>query len=486
MAKCGFGKAVTNGVWKASCPFGTDIEGRFLYIEDAGRRWLLAAFDFSYMFRRTSLAWRKGISQETGIPVENIWVHEVQNHSAPIALDLDGNPCDKLVERCVPVIREMISRAEEAELSYAAVDLGDRHNFNREQYVPGIGMVTVWTGCEFDEEDRPYCRNPGVMLLDGWTPDPSYFKDRIYFDRPNDPQGALLVFRNRKGDVLGTLTRFSAHADVVGGCICQPGAQDSNQLHYHFDWPGYLRLAAEEKLGGIGICVCGPCGNQSTKKRLIPGYQAGDRQARQIAQAVFKDIFEGWEKSNSGWQPLRVGKIAGDRANLPLRESMPRYQDDLAKTPQMRDQYRKAKEAAIQANDPGFKIKKLIDEEIHWEVVDRIVNRWVGLSDEELAGRFMAVEVEAVQINDLVLAGLPGESMAEASLWLRAQSVGSKLIVLDQINGYCAYQTTREQYDLGGYSYWCSCLARDAEMVSRRKALEVVRDVYRSDEDGIG
>jgi hypothetical protein len=481
MAKCGFGKVVTNGVWEASCPFGTDLEGRFLYIEDAGRRWLLAAFDFSYMFRRTSLAWRKGISAATGIPIENIWVHELQNHSAPVALDLDGKPIETLVERSLPVIREMISGAEEAELSYAVVDLGDRHNFNREQYIPGIGMVTVWTGCEFDEEDRPYCQNPGIMLLYGWNPDPSFFKDRIYFDRPNDPQGVLLVVRNRKGKVLGTLSRFSAHADVVGGCLCQPGAPDSNHLHYHFDWPGYLRLAAEEKLGGMGVCVCGPCGNQSTKKRLIPGYQAGDRQARQIAQDVFKELFDGWEKTNSGWQTLSLGRVSSGSIKLPLRETMPHDQNELSKIPEITAKYLQARDAAIQAKEPAFKIKKAIDTHIHWEVVDRIINRWAGLLDEELAGRYINVEVEAVQINDLVLAGLPGESMAEASLWLRAQSLGTKLIALDQVNGYCAYQTTREQYDLGGYSFWCSCLARGAETLSRRKALDMIRDVYRSD-----
>jgi hypothetical protein len=478
MAKCAFGKVVTNGVWEASCPFGTDLEGRFVYIEDAGHRWLLAAFDFSYMFRRTSLAWRQGISKETGIPVENIWVHELQNHSAPVALDLDGIPFGKLIERSLPVIREMITGAEEAELSYAVVDLGDRHNFNREQYIPGIGMVTVWTGCEFDEADRPYCQNHGIMLLYGWNPDPSFFKDRIYFDRLSDPQGALLVFRNRTGKVLGTLTRFAAHADVVGASIGQPGAPDSDQLHYHFDWPGYMRLAAEEKLGGIGVCVCGPCGNQSTKKRVTPGYQAGDRQARQIAQAVFKDIFDGWEKSNSGWQSLRLGKATSSKIKLPLRETIPHDRKELANAPETTKKLLQARDTAIQANEPAFKIKQKIDEHIHWEVMDRIVNRWAGLSDEELAGHFIAVETEAVRINDLVLAGLPGESMAEASLWLRAQSLGSKLITFDQVNGYCLYQTTREQYDLGGYGFWCSCLARDAEMMTRRKALDVIRDVF--------
>ena len=66
---------------------------------------------------------------------------------------------------------------------------------------------------------------------------------------------------------------------------------------------------------------------------------------------------------------------------------------------------------------------------------------------------------------------------SETCQWLRAQSLGDRLIVLDQINGYCIYMVTREQYLQGGYSYWCSCLARDAEPLMKRQALELIRVV---------
>lgn len=109
----------------------------------------------------------------------------------------------------------------------------------------------------------------------------------------------------------------------------------------------------------------------------------------------------------------------------------------------------------------------------------KLVDKWVGLSEEELQKRIMTVELEALCLNDIVLAGLPGESLTETCQWLRAQSIGNKLIVFDQINGYCAYMVTREQYAQGGYSYWCSCLSRDAEPLMRQKALELVRKVVK-------
>jgi len=132
---------------------------------------------------------------------------------------------------------------------------------------------------------------------------------------------------------------------------------------------------------------------------------------------------------------------------------------------------------AIGAGAPAFRVKQFIDAYWHWSWAPKIMDRWAGLADDEMASHSMRVEVEAIKLNDLVLAGLPGESMTETCQWLRAQSAGQRLIVLDQVNGYCAYQTTREQYDLGGYGYACSCLSRDAADLTRRQALEVIRCV---------
>lgn len=475
MAECGFGTVVVNDVWDAKYPFGTDLEGRFLYVRERDEQWLLAAFDFSYMFRRTSLAWREAISSATGIPVPHIWVHELQNHSAPCALELDGKPCERLVDVSLPVIRKVIASAEETELAYVIVDLGDRFSMNREQYIPGLGAVTVWAGCEFDEDGRPYTSNP-CMLLEPWKPKLPVLEKPTYFDRPADPQAALLVFRNRAGKVLGTLARFAAHADIVGACATN-GCGDTTEYHYHFDWPGYLRQTVDSELGGTGVCVCGPCGNLSTKKRLLAGYEAGDRQAREIGSGVAKACLDAWGQRSPEWEPLRLGTPVHARVDLPMRETLPRDREELKTAGKRADEHKQTFQKAIQAGECPAHIRQLIDEFQHLGWVPLIVDRWVGLSDQEMRDRVLSVELEAVRLNDLVLAGLPGESLTETCQWLRAQSLGNRLIVLDQVNGYCAYQTTREQYDLGGYSYACSCLAREAGPLTGQYALELIRSL---------
>jgi hypothetical protein len=371
----------------------------------------------------------------------------------------------------------MMAEAEEAEFDRVLVDLGERFNMNREQYIPGLGAVTVWTGCKFDERDRPYTQDPAIMLLEEWKPDLPAFSEKIYFDRPADPQAALLVFRNRAGKVLGTLARFAAHADIVAACVWDYGRGNMQENQYHFDWPGYLRQGVESALGGVGIAVCGPCGNLSTKKRALQGYAAGDRQAREFGGGVAGACLAAWQERPPAWQPLILGETAWDQVWLPMRAGFPRSRQELEKAPERARQYAAEYKAAIADKAPAYRIKQLIDEYLHWVWVPLIVDRWVGLAEEEMRDQRLAVELEAVRLNDLVLAGLPGESMAETCLWLRAQSLGQRLVVLDQVNGYCSYQTTGEQYRQGAYSYASSCLAREATAMTRMAALNLIRKV---------
>ena len=63
---------------------------------------------------------------------------------------MTGEVIDRLVEPSVPAILEMMGRAEEFTCQVAEADFGAECNFNREQYVAGLGGVTVWSGMDFD------------------------------------------------------------------------------------------------------------------------------------------------------------------------------------------------------------------------------------------------------------------------------------------------------------------------------------------------
>lgn len=208
MAKCSFAKVATREIYNtygargpiAEWEYGTELYGRFFYLESDGEQALIAAFDFLGTFSKDANRWRRAVAERTGIPVDHIWYHELQVHAAPKGPEMTGAVIDRLVERCVPVIREMMTRAQEFTCQVAEADFGTECNFNREQYVAGLGGVTVWSGMDFDEKGRPYTQNDNIMLLRGYHPALPVFDNPIYFDNPADPEGVPgSAFSMKKG-----------------------------------------------------------------------------------------------------------------------------------------------------------------------------------------------------------------------------------------------------------------------------------------------
>lgn len=213
--KCGFAKMSTKGTFEPVWPYGTDIYGRFLYLESGKERVLIAAFDLSASYPREAARWRREVARRTGIPEKSVWYHELQIHAAPEFEQMAGKAMDALIDRSVETILELIDRAEECDCYVAECDMGTEFTFNREQYVEELGGVTVWTGMSFDEEGRPYTQNPDIMLLRGYQPKLPVFDQPIYFDNPNDQMAYLFLFKNKEGKTIGTLSRFAAHPDAA-------------------------------------------------------------------------------------------------------------------------------------------------------------------------------------------------------------------------------------------------------------------------------
>src|SRR5262249_6046886 len=68
----------------------------------------------------------------------------------------------------------------------------------------------------------------------------------------------------------------------------------------------------------------------------------------------------------------------------------------------------------------------------------------------QLAGT-VAAEVQAIQLGDLVLVGVPGELFAALGLQIKQCAPAQHTIVLGYTNGNIGYIPTRAAYDKGGY-----------------------------------
>ncbi len=480
MAGCSFACTDVTGIYEQKYPVGKGLQGRFMYVEDGKLKWLLASFDFAGTFRQSCTAWRQKIALATGIPYSNIWFHELQIHAAPVSFEPESEPCNRLAEICIPVILQMMEDALEAEVSYVLPDMGEKFSMNREQYIPGLGGVTVWAGLQMDPEGRPFTQNTDSMLLDGYKPELPALKEPVWFDRPVDPQGALMVFRSNTGRILGTLSRFAAHPDVA---VLFESMGVTDQYRYHFDWPGYLREYIDSRIGGVGVYINGPCANLSVKKGFqgMETYEACDREARRIGREIGERLVGEWLKWAPPWSKVCLKGILSETAALAIRSSIPKSRADTADSTGLSRAAQALKEA-IESNASPARIKNLIDEKYHQSILPTLVKEWAGFTDEELKNRRAPAEIVAAALNGLLFVGLPGECLTETGAWIKAQTAGNQVLVMDQVNGYMGYMATPEAMDEGGYTFWGSWMERTEERVLRKTAINLVRQLWQQEE----
>ncbi len=460
MAKCSFGKISLLGTFKEVWPIGTDLYARLFYVCTDETEVLIAAMDTADTFREEAARFREGVAKITGIPADNIWYHELQLHAAPSSDTLKGETIDAIAKRVGDEVLLMKARALPFTCEVAESYAGTRYTLNREQYVAGLGGVTVWAGLKYDENGKPYSKDPGRMLLRGYEPKLPVFDDPIYFDNPNDPLAYLFVFRSEKGDIIGTISRFAAHPDVA--VLFE--SHHVHDYHYDYDWPGYLCDKMERTFDAPAMYINGPCANLATKKNFdgYVTYEASAAEAKRIGEEIADMLLARFEEKRVSFGDADNCKAARFVVELPMRSDFPRSMQDIAKKEINEKKAEEALQSAIERNAPAYEVKQLIDDRYRATFTPRFVEFSGGFDEETLVRGTVRVDVTALRLGRYLFIGLPGESLVEMTDWLRSTFTGAKTIPLDQVNGYFGYMATPTSLTLGGYTYWYSWVGRDS------------------------
>lgn len=475
--KACFGKLSARGAFQPVWPFGTDLYERLLYLEQDGTEVLFCVFDFNGTFPSDTDLFRAKVSEATGIPEGHIWYHELQIHASPDDRAIHGDGIRHLISQTVREVGRLRKDAVEVTVSVSEADFGTECSFNREQYVEGLGGVTVWSGMSYDGQNRPYTQDPDIMLLRGYRPDLPVFDRPIYFDNPNDPKAYLFVFRNADGQVIGSVSRFAAHPDVAVLFELKkeiPADIRHKEYHYDYDWPGYLSDGLEEQLGGVSLYLNGPCADLSAKKRWdgMDTYEASARECRRLADWFRGKLIASYAENARDVDLSRPLKAASFTVELPMKEDFPHSRKDLDGMEARLKRIREEKENAIADGRPPAEIKRLIDDEWRTMYFHHMIYSTGNFTEEQLAKHVIPVHPMALQFGEYLFVGVPGESLVDMSLWLRSSFTGVKTIPLDQVNGYYNYLATPRSMTLGGYTYWCSWVARDAIPVLKEQLYE--------------
>lgn len=461
MAKCSFGKVSLKSTFHEIWPYGTELYARLFYVCTDSTEILLAAMDTLETFPKEAEHFCRIVSAQTGIPSDHIWYHELQIHAAPNSPHLTGTVMETIALKISKEVLQMKERAEDFTCEVSEAYAGNKFSINREQYIPGLGGVTVWAGMKFDDNGLPYMDDPSRMLLQGYEPDLPALKEPIPFDCNVDPLAYLFVFYSSNGTIIGSISRFAAHPDVA---VLFESHGITEGYHYHFDWPGYLSEKLETILNAPSMYLNGPCGNLATKK-IFAGtdtYEKSDAEAKRIGEDLADFLLEHYRKNHiSLGDPNRL-KAARFSFEIPLREDFPRCLSEIENNTEQVQAAQTALQAAISNHAPAYEVKQLIDKNWRAAMLPCFVHTSCGFDEETLSRHTVKVSVSVMEFGDYLFFGVPGESLVEMTEWLRSTYTGRKTIPLDQVNGYYAYLATPTSLKLGGYTYWYSWTGRNS------------------------
>ncbi len=460
MAKCSFSKVSLKDIIPQYWEFGTDMFARLFYVSGDDNEILMTVLDFADSYRKTAAKFRELVSQKTGIPDGNIWYHELQLHAAS-GSEINHQIVEALAEKVSAEVENLRKNAVSFKCEVTEAYAGTKFSYNREQYVHGLGGVTVWAGLKYDENGKPYSQDPGRMLLRGYEPNLPVFEKPIYFDNPNDPLAYLFVFKDENDKIIGTISRFAAHPDVA--VLFE--SHHVSDYKFNFDWPGYLSEYLEKELGAVSVYFNGPCANLAMKKGFegFVTYEKSAAEAKRIGEELGEFLLAESKKKKASLGNADNCRSARFEIELPIRENLAdNVEELLARVPQDEERAEAELRNAIDSGELPSTVKTLIDNRYRATYNRFFPKIACAFDDENLSKKTALVDVMALELGDYLFVGVPGESMVEMTFWLRSTFTGSKTITLDQVNGYYSYMATPTSLTLGGYTTWYSWVNRDS------------------------
>lgn len=424
-----------------------------MYGEDQNGPWTIIALDeVTLEFSEVDMLMHPLI-QDLGIPKERIVLLPSHSHATP---PLDPVVFPRLVLDAVRQAKESRSEVEIASLNLL-VD-GKRYLVNRRVHVDGIGSRTVMfnDGCEIHDD---YLDATGHIhdWLENLGVDPEKFfeKGQKYItDGEVDAKLQTLFVRNKKtGKMMGSFSRFAAHAVIVSSKVVDGDVSA--------DFPGHMKRRLEEELGGIALFAQGASGdlrplNREYSHKFAKEY--GDRLADEIIQAF----------SNMKWQALSKLEFFTEPAQIPLVGNIFLSPDEL--------------EAEM------MDLEKLFDLESNPEERRKLQNKFWGLyrtpwvhkmvRPEWKQQGLLGLNLYALRLNDQVLLATQGEIFHEIGNQMLEPYEEYNPVLVSLANEYVSYLPTDEERLKGGYESSVSIMIPGSPEILVQSAHRLLDRIY--------
>ena len=400
----------------------SDLTATALVLGSADTKLVILALDLCTVATTTANEMRERVAQALGIPRSHVLLNLSHNHSAPA---LPGY----MPEDFEPQFKEEYRNQLEARL----VEVAQAADAQLQPARLGVGWGESYIGV-YRREFRD-----GHDVL-GEVP-----------DHPIDPSVGVIRLDDLDGKPIALLFRYSAHPVTVG----------PRSMVASTDYPGPARDVVEQHLGGLALFLQGCGGNlnprvgigyevdcRDTKNRIgwslggevlkvAAGIRTNTRAgARRRLGSVPNILFTPWEAVGAGDTCTYLGAV---EETVPLEFiALP----SLAEAEAIHARWQQALEERRARDAQDWEIRVAFK----FELWSRI------LVDAVKKGRAeCTLDLQALRVNGVVIAGMNVETFYETGLTIREQSPFKDTFVLGYTTGSSSYLPRAQDYPEGGW-----------------------------------
>ncbi|MES3018396.1 MAG: hypothetical protein V4721_11480 [Bacteroidota bacterium] len=417
---------------------------RSLVLDDGSRKLVFAVVDNVEIPREVFDEAKRMITEETGIPKEQILMSSTHTHSSTWAgheinppepsLSIRGNsntiypkPLDAYQQfvsrRIADGVRIAINNLKPAQIGWGAGSV-PQHVFNRRWKIktPVINPFGVSEKVQM---------NPGIGNTNIQEP-----------AGPTDPQVSFLSVQSLQGQPIALFANYSLH--YVGGV--PQGHISADYFGMFADRLKELLKADRQDIPFVGIMSNGTEGDINNidfrgPAKTHPPYAKMKIVADDVAQEVFK-VYQQIEYKK--WVPLSAAQMELTLdVRRPDRTALERA------------------EKAMLTDKPNYPMEKLFAERTIQ------MKAWPEKID---------VILQTFKIGELGIAAIPFEVFAETGLEIKSRSPFKQSFTIGLANGGYGYLPTPEQHELGGYETWMS--VNKVEKTSSRKIVVEILKLF--------
>jgi hypothetical protein len=399
----------------------SDLTATVLVLRGVGTKVAIVAVDLCTIESRHAATLRTDVARGIGAPVSHVLLNESHDHSAPAlpGYYADWYDSDFKEEYLASLRQRVLEAAVEADGRSRPARIGC-----------GWGESTIGV---YRRE-----RRDGRDVL-GEVPDHAI-----------DPSVGVIRVDDLDGTPIAVAFRYSAHPVTVGGRSAVASA----------DYPGPAREVLERNLGGLALFLQGCGGNvnprvgigyevdcRDTKNRV--GLELGG-EALKIAAGIRTNTRAGERRPLGNvpnilftpWEPVEghtCTHLAAAETVVALDYvDLPSPGDARAILGQW--------EARVEEGRAG--------QTKDWELRVAVkMEAWARrlLAAVEAGGATFDLQLHAIRVNDIVIAGMNVETFFETGLEIRARSPLPDTFVLGYTNGSMAYLPRAEDHPAGGW-----------------------------------